>query len=59
LYSNSRNIAVVMPAFTFKFDLEDDLDAISPHELAAVPSIDKALVSQGAPATKAGLWSDT
>jgi len=43
-----------MSAFTFDFDLEDDLDesfdAIPPHEPAAVPStIDKTLVPEGAP----------
>ena len=40
-----------MSAFTFNFDLEDDLDksfdAIPPQEPAAVPSIDKKLVSEG------------
>ena len=40
-----------MSAFTFDFDLEDDLDqsfdAIPPQEPAAVPSIDKTLVSEG------------
>ena len=46
---------VVMSAFTFDFDLEDDLDesfgatGISPQEPAAVPSIDKTLVSEGPP----------
>jgi hypothetical protein len=38
-----------MSAFTFDFDLEDDLDesfdAIPPQESTAVPSIDKTLVS--------------
>jgi hypothetical protein len=40
-----------MSAFTFDFDLEDDLDqsfdAIPPQEPAAVPSIDKTLFSEG------------
>jgi hypothetical protein len=31
------------------FDLEDDLDVFRCQELAAVPSIDKTLVSKGAP----------
>jgi protein-histidine N-methyltransferase len=42
-----------MSAFTFDFDLEDDLDesfdAIPPQELASVSSLDKTLVSEGAP----------
>jgi hypothetical protein len=42
-----------MSGFTFDFDLEDDLDesfdAIPAHELAAVSSVDKTLVSEGAP----------
>jgi hypothetical protein len=42
-----------MSAFTFDFDLEDDLDesfdATPPQESTAVPSIDKTLVSEGAP----------
>jgi hypothetical protein len=48
-----------MSAFTFDFDLEDDLDesfdAIPPHEPAAVPSIDKTLVSKGEPAKEISL----
>ena len=42
-----------MSAFTFDFDLEDDLDesfdAIPPQESASVSCIDKTIVSEGAP----------
>jgi hypothetical protein len=48
-----------MSAFAFDFDLEDDLDesfdVIPPHEPAAVPSIDRTLVSEGEPAEEIAL----
>ncbi len=46
-------LAVIMSAFTFDFDLEDDLDesfdAIPLQGSAAVPSVDKTIAQERAP----------